>query len=154
MRAPTPPEPEAEAVAAFLREVPEIASGAVVIRAIARSPGVRTKVAVDSDDPAVDVMAACVGDHAHRLRNVSAALGGEAVHVTTWSPYPTMMVKNALAPLQVSRVELDEQSRRARVTVPRNQSAKVLATLDGQRELASRLSGWDIEIVIDPGAAS
>ena len=62
MPATPPGDPEAEAVEAFLREVPEIASGAVVIRAIARSPGVRTKVAVDSDDPDVDFMAACGGN--------------------------------------------------------------------------------------------
>jgi N utilization substance protein A len=150
MDASTPADPEAQAVAAFMREVPEIASGTVVIRAIARAPGVRTKVAVDSDDPEVDFIAACTGDRASRIRSISRALGGEAVHVATWSPYPDVMVRHAMAPVSVTRVELDEQAHRARVTVPLDQPPRVLATLEGQRELASRLSGWDIEIVVDP----
>ena len=149
----TPADPEAEVVAAFLREVPEIASGVIMIRALARTPGVRTKVAVDSDDAEVDFIAACGGHGGIHLRNISDALGGEAISVTTWSPDPDMMVRHALAPLRVSRVELDERSRRARVTVPRNQDPNILATLEGQRELAIRLSGWDIEIVMDPDLA-
>ena len=153
MPQPTLADPEAEAVEAFWREVPECPSGAVLIRAIARSRGVRTKVAVDSEDPAVDSMAACVGPHAHRLQSISAALGGEAVHITTWSPHAKMMIRNALAPLRVSGVELDEQSHRALVTVPRKQPARVLETLEGQRELAIRLSGWDIELVLEPDGA-
>src|SRR5687768_13704528 len=119
MLAHTPDDSEAQAQAAFAREIPEIASGTVVIRALAREPGVRTKVAVDSDDPEVDFIAACGGQGGIHLRNISDALGGEAIGVTTWSPYPDMMVRHALAPLRVSRVELDERSRRARVTVPR-----------------------------------
>ena len=140
-----PADPEAEAFAAFRREVPEIASGAVVIRALARDPGVRTKVVVDSDDPDVDFMRACSGG----LQKVSAALGGESVHVTTWSPFPEIMVQHALSPVRVSRVQLDEHWHRAWVTISQNQTAGVLATLEGQRQLASRLSGWVIEIVVD-----
>ncbi len=141
---------ETQATAAFTREVPEIASGAVVIRAIARTPGARTKVAVDSDDPDADFMRLCLGWRGTRIRNVAAALGGEAIHVVTWSPYPDVMVRHALAPVRVARIELDEASRRARVTIPRNQPPKVLATLEEQRELASRLAGWEIELLIDP----
>ena len=148
MMADTPNDPDAQVVAAFAREIPEIASGAVVIRAVARTPGIRTKVAVDSDDPEVDSMRACFGDHGVHLRNIAAELGGEAIHVTTWSPYPDLMVRNALSPVRVTRVELHAPVRRAVVTVPRNQSPSVLATLDGQRELAVRLSGWDIQIVM------
>lgn len=139
-----PADPEAEAVAAFRREVPEIASGAVVIRALARDPGVRTKVAVDSDDPEVDFMGVCFGG----LRSISEALGGEAIHVSTWSPDPEIMVERGLAPVRISRVRLDEHWHRAWVTISPNQSADVLATLEGQRQLASRLSGWEIEIVV------
>ena len=146
-------DPEAQAIAAFTREVPEIAAGAVVIRAVARTPGARTKVAVDSDDPNVDFMRLCFGWRGTRIRNVAAALGGEAIHVVTWSSYPDVMVRHALAPLRVARVELDETSRRARVTIPRNQRPKVLATLEEQRGLASRLAGWEIELFIDPNLA-
>jgi transcription termination/antitermination protein NusA len=153
MMADPPNDPDGQVVAAFAREIPEIASGAVVIRAVARTPGIRTNVAVDSDDPEVDIMRTCFGDRGVHLRNIAAVLGGEAIHVTTWSPYPDVMIRNALSPVRVTRVELHAPVRRAVVTVPSNQSPNVLATLDGQRELAVRLSGWDIEIVMTaPGA--
>lgn len=150
MDANTPDDPDGRVAAVFAREVPEIASGKVVIRALARSPGLRTKVAVDSDDPDVDVMRACFDDRGRHLRNISGALGGEAVHVTTWSPYPDQMIRGALSPLRVSSIALDERSRRALVRIPQDQPVPNLARSADYLELASRLSGWDIEIVVDP----
>jgi transcription termination/antitermination protein NusA len=145
-------DPDGQVTAAFTREVPEVASGMVKIRAVARTPGVRTKVALDSDNPELDFIGVCSGVRGSRLANISSALGGEAVHLITWSPYPDMMVRHALAPLRVSRVEIDERTHRAVATVPQDQPAGVFATAEGQRELATRLSGWNIEIVIDPPA--
>lgn len=142
-------DPSGRVAAAFARTVPEVASGIVVIRAIARDPGVRTKVAVDSDDPLVDLLAPFAG---RRLREISAALGGEGVHVTTWSSFPDVMIRHALAPLRVTRVELDEPSHRARVAIPPNQLRPDLAWYPGYLELASRLAGWKIDFVVDPDA--
>lgn len=150
MSAHTPDDPEGEARSVFAREVPEIAAGVVIIRALARERGLCTKVAIDSDDPEVDFMGAVRGDSASRIRNISNALGGEAIHLAMWSAQPELMVRRALAPVQVASIEIDESSRQARVTIPETQPPKVHDTLDGQRELASRLSGWDIAIVIDP----
>lgn len=152
MTSNAPPDPERVALDAFAREVPEIASGAVLIRAVARIVGVRTKVAVDSDNPEQDAVGTCVGLHGTHMARISAELGGEGIAVTTWSPYPDMMIRRALSPLRVDRIVLDQHSRRAVVTVSRNQ----FPTDPGRRpetvELASRLSGWDIQLV-DPLAA-
>ena len=153
MHSSTPNDPERHAALVFAREVPEIASGKVAIRALARAPGVRMKVAVVTDDPELDAIGACVGLEGSRIKRISAELGGEAVHVMWWSPYPDQMIRTALSPLRVTHVAVDEYFRRAVVTVPRNQDPRVLATLAGQRELAGRLCEWEIEIVLDPYAA-
>ena len=147
-----PNDPERTALEVFAREVPEIASCAVVIRAVARIVGLRTKVAVDSDDPERDAIGTCGGLHGIHLARVSAELGGEGVGVTTWSPYPDMMIRRALSPLRVDRIVLDEDSRRAVVTVSRNQFPTDLGRRPETVELARRLSGWDIQLV-DPPAA-
>jgi len=149
MHANSPDDPDGRVAAIFAREIPAIAAGQVVIRALARDPGVRTKVAVSSDSLDVDAMAACLGEQGSRLASIASALGGEAVHVATWSPEPAIMIRRALSPLQTGHVELHEASRRATVHVPGEQSPNVLATVESQRDLASRLSGWHIRLVID-----
>ena len=91
----------------FELEVPEIAEGVVEIKAIAREPGHRTKVAVVSHDPKVDPTGACVGMRGSRIRGVRDEIGGERVDIVVWSPNPEEYIANALKPAQVSMVELE-----------------------------------------------
>jgi transcription termination/antitermination protein NusA len=147
-----PDDPEGGIVALFAREIPEIASGKVTIHALARAPGVRTKVAVDSNDPMVDPIAACVGDQASRIRKVVDALGGERIDVLSWSPIAERMIRHALVPMNVESVTLNPALGRAVVVLGRNSYPFIPNYGAEHRELASRLSGWDITI-IDPHAA-
>jgi N utilization substance protein A len=147
-----PDDPERQAHTIFAREVPEIASGDVVIRALARAPGFHTKVVVDSDDPTLDPVGACIGLLGARVARVSEELGGEAIDVSTWSPDADTMIRHALAPLRVATVQLNAFAHRAVVTVPKDQLPTLVGRRAKNRELASQLSGWDIEIVVDPRA--
>jgi N utilization substance protein A len=146
-------DPGGEVAATFAGRVPEIASGRVVIRSVARAPGLHTKVAVDTGDPDVDPIGACIGISARRIADISAGLGGEVVDVSTWSPDAETMIRNALSPQAVVSVTLDRPSRRAVVTVRRHQYPTLPGRRAGNRELASQLSGWEIDIVPDPSAA-
>lgn len=150
--AASPDDPDGRVAMLFAREVPEIASGTVAIRALVRAPGVRTKVAVASRDPAIDPIAACVGPAQSRILRIVDALGGERVDVLSWSPVAERMVRNALGPMNVTSVALDPALGRAVVTLGPNPYPPISSYGAEHRELASRLSGWDIAIV-DPHAA-
>ena len=146
-----PDDSDGRVSAVFAREVPEVALGVVDVRALARLPGVRTKVAVHSRDPAVDPVAACVGPSQSRIYRIVDALDGERVDVVPWSPAPERMIRNALAPMHVAAVALDPALGRAVVTLGPNPYPFITSYGAEHRELASRLSGWDISIV-DPHA--
>jgi N utilization substance protein A len=147
-----PDDPDGRIVALFAREIPEIESGKVTIRALARAPGVRTKVAVASDDPMVDPIGACVGDQASRILKVVDALGGERIDVLSWSPIAERMIRHALAPMNVESVTLNPALRRAVVVLGANLYPFLPSFGSEHRDLASRLSGWNI-VIIDPHAA-
>jgi N utilization substance protein A len=131
---------------AFIREVPEIASGVVEIQAIARMPGVRTKVAVTSNDVDVDAVGACVGPNALRIQRIVSALGGERIDITPWSDVLDRYIKLALAPLKVVTMELNHEEHHARLLVKRA-SGFDNTPVEVTRELASRLTGWSIDFL-------
>ena len=147
-----PGDPDGRVAALFAREVPEIAIGVVTVRAVARVPGVRTKVAVESRDPAVDPIVACVGPEQARIYRIVDALDGERVDVLPWSPAAERMIRNALAPMHVATVALDPAHGRAVVTLGPNRYPLPVRYGPEHRDLASQLSGWEITI-LDPHAA-
>ena len=127
-------------------EIPELASGAVVIRALAREPGVRTKVAVSAHQDGIDPVGACVGPRGVRIRSVVGELGAERVDIIPWTDDPLQLVANALSPAQVTTVEIDRDSRTATAHVPENQLSLAIGK-DGQNaRLAAKLTGWRIDI--------
>jgi transcription termination/antitermination protein NusA len=128
------------------REVPEIAAGTVEIKAIARKPGYRSKLAVHSLDPHVDAIAACVGVRGFRIKNVVDALGGERIDLVRWQESPEQMIVNSLQPAAIARVVLHPAEHRAVVVVLPDQVALVLGRGGANRELASELTGWQIEV--------
>jgi N utilization substance protein A len=127
-------------------EIPELTSGAVVIRALAREPGVRTKVAVSANQDGIDPVGACVGPRGVRIRSVVGELGSERVDIIPWADDPAQLVANALSPAQVLSVEIDRDSRTATAHVPENQLSLAIGK-DGQNaRLAAKLTGWRIDI--------
>jgi N utilization substance protein A len=101
----------------------------------------------------VNPIDACIGHRASRIQRIAAALGDEPIDVLAWSPYPDLMIRHALAPSRVVSVTLDERLRRAVVMVRRDQFPLALGRAGENRELASRLSGWGIDIAVDPASA-
>ena len=127
-------------------EIPELMSGAVIIRALAREPGVRTKVAVSATQDGIDPVGACVGPRGVRIRSVVGELGAERVDIIPWADEPAQLVANALSPAQVLSVEIDRESRTATAHVPENQLSLAIGK-DGQNaRLAAKLTGWRIDI--------
>jgi len=127
-------------------EVPEVAAGTVIVRAIAREPGVRTKLAVSSRDPSVDARGACIGPKGVRHRSLLAELGGEHVDIVAYDDDPGRFVASALGPATVLGVQLDEETRTAHVEVPKDQLSLAIGK-DGQNaRLAAKLTGWRIDI--------
>jgi N utilization substance protein A len=151
----TSPLDEAESlvVALFSQEVPEVASGVVEIRAVARAPGVRTKVAVSSHDPFIDPVGVCVGERGARIKRIAAALHGEPIDLTPWLDAPERRIRVALAPTRLLRLELDASECRARAVVSQNDYTRALENDAVMRDLASRLTGWQIELRPDSDAA-
>ena len=130
----------------FELEVPEIADGLVEIRGVAREPGYRSKIAVESHAQGVDPVGACVGPRGVRIRSVVGELGSERVDIIPWADDPGQLVANALSPAQVLSVEIDRDSRTATAHVPENQLSLAIGK-DGQNaRLAAKLTGWRIDI--------
>ena len=127
-------------------EVPEIMSGAVVIKALAREAGLRTKLAVSSAEEGLDPVGACVGPKGSRIRAVVDELGGERVDVLLWSDDPPALVANALSPAKVNSVHVDADTRTATVLVPASQLSLAIGKEGQNARLAARLTGWRIDI--------
>jgi N utilization substance protein A len=131
----------------FALEVPEIASGVVEIKAIAREAGHRTKIAVSTDAQGVNPKGACIGPMGQRVRNVMSELHGEKIDIVDWSDDPAAMVANALSPARVNSVEvIDLAERSARVVVPDFQLSLAIGKEGQNARLAARLTGWRIDI--------
>ncbi|MFO1541572.1 MAG: transcription termination factor NusA [Chloroflexota bacterium] len=133
----------------FELEVPEIHSGAVEIKAIAREAGSRSKVAVASRQDGLDPVGATVGQRGGRVQAVVAELGGEKIDVIPWSDDPAVFVANALSPAQVVGVEIREEDRVASVTVPERMLSLAIGREGQNARLAAKLTGWRIDIRSD-----
>jgi len=127
-------------------EVPEIHDGIVEIKAIAREPGSRAKVAVWSRDPNVDAVGACVGQKGARIQAIVNELRGEKIDIVRWDADPAAFVGNALSPARVVGVEVSEESRAARVTVPDYQLSLAIGKEGQNARLAAKLTGWKVDI--------
>jgi N utilization substance protein A len=138
----------------FELEVPEVHSGTVEIRAIAREPGSRSKVAVSSRQEGLDPVGATVGQRGARVQAVVAELGGEKIDIIPWNDDASVFVANALSPAQVISVDIDEEKRIANVTVPERMLSLAIGREGQNARLAARLTGWRIDIRSDVSVAA
>ena len=133
----------------FELEVPEIADGLVEIRGVAREPGYRSKIAVESHAQGVDPVGACVGPRGSRVRMVVSELRGEKIDIIPWNNEPARFVAKALSPARVREVYIDDESREATVVVPDDQLALAIGKEGLNARLAARLTGWKVDIQSD-----
>ena len=131
----------------FEQEIPEIADGVIEVRAMAREPGYRSKVAVSSSDQRVDCVGACVGVRGNRIKNIVDELAGERIDIVRWSDDLQVLIPNALQPAEVEEVILCQMLGRAIVLVREDQLSLAIGRRGQNVRLASKLCGWDIEIM-------
>ncbi|HET9470865.1 MAG TPA: transcription termination factor NusA, partial [Usitatibacter sp.] len=131
----------------FELEVPEIEEGLLEIKAAARDPGLRAKIAVKSNDPRIDPVGTCVGMRGSRVQAVTQELAGERVDIILWSPEPAQFVINALAPADVSSIVVDEERHSMDVVVEEDQLALAIGKGGQNVRLASELTGWQLNIM-------
>ena len=131
----------------FELEVPEIADGLVEIRGVAREPGYRSKIAVESHAQGVDPVGACVGPRGSRVRMVVSELRGEKIDIIPWNPEPARFVAKALSPARVREVLVDDEANEATVVVPDDQLSLAIGKEGLNARLAARLTGWKVDIV-------
>lgn len=133
----------------FAQEVPEIYDGIIEIKSVARDPGSRAKIAVLSNDSGIDPVGACVGMRGSRVQAVVAELQGEKIDIIQWSGDPATFIVNGLAPAEVAKVVLDEETNRIEVVVPDDQLSLAIGRRGQNVRLASQLTGWDIDILTE-----
>nr|MDQ2803549.1 transcription termination factor NusA [Pseudomonadota bacterium] len=133
----------------FAQEVPEIYDGIIEIKAVARDPGSRAKMAVISRDSSIDPVGACVGMRGSRVQAVVQELQGEKIDIIPWSPQAATFVVNALAPAEVTKVVMDEEAGRVEVVVPDDQLSLAIGRRGQNVRLASQLTRWDIDILTE-----
>jgi N utilization substance protein A len=139
----------------FRGEVPEMESGAVEIKGIAREAGVRTKIAVASSVPGVDPVGTFVGGHGTRVNAVMSEVGEqEKIDIIVWKEDPAEYIEEALSPTKVSKVELDEGNKKARVFVPEDQQSIAIGKSGQNVRLASKLTGYELDIEADKSSAA
>ena len=133
----------------FAQEVPEIYDSIVEVKAVARDPGSRAKIAVISRDSSIDPVGACVGMRGSRVQAVVGELQGEKIDIIPWSQDAATFIVNALQPAEVVKVVLDEDSERIEVVVPDDQLSLAIGRRGQNVRLASQLTGWDIDILTE-----
>ena len=133
----------------FTQEVPEIYDGIIEVKAVARDPGSRAKIAVISRDGSIDPVGACVGMRGSRVQAVVGELQGEKIDIIPWSPDVATFIVNALQPAEVAKVVLDEDAERIEVVVPDEQLSLAIGRRGQNVRLASQLTGWDIDILTE-----
>jgi len=133
----------------FAQEVPEIYDGIIEIKAVARDPGSRAKMAVISRDSSIDPVGACVGMRGSRVQAVVAELQGEKIDIIPWSPDQATFIVNALAPAEVSKVVLDDEGRRVEVVVPDDQLSLAIGRRGQNVRLGSQLTRYDVDILTE-----
>jgi transcription termination/antitermination protein NusA len=137
----------------FELEVPEMEDGLLEIKAAARDPGLRAKIAVKSNDPRIDPIGTCVGLRGSRVTAVRNELGGENVDIVLWSADPAQFVISALAPAEVSSIVVDEDSHSMDVVVDEGNLAMAIGRGGQNVKLASELTGWNINLMTESAAA-
>jgi len=137
----------------FEIEVPEIFAGTVEIKVMAREAGSRTKIAVSSSEEGIDPIGSCVGQKGTRVQAVIDELGGEKIDIIEWNESPAKFISNALSPAKVLHVELAEEKREARVSVPADQLSLAIGKQGQNVRLAAKLTGWKIDVVGGPADA-
>jgi N utilization substance protein A len=135
----------------FAQEVPEIYDGIIEIKAVARDPGSRAKMAVISRDSSIDPVGACVGMRGSRVQAVVAELQGEKIDIIPWSQDIATFIVNAMAPAEVSKVVLDDDAKRCEVVVPDEQLSLAIGRRGQNVRLASQLTRYDIDILTEAG---
>ncbi len=133
----------------FAQEVPEVYDGVIEIKAVAREPGSRAKMAVLSHDQSIDPVGSCVGIRGARVQAVTTELQGEKIDIINWSSDPATFVVNALAPAEVTKVVLDEEKKRIEVIVPEDQLSLAIGRRGQNVRLASQLTGWNIDVMTE-----
>src|ERR1700728_3478622 len=133
----------------FMQEVPEIYDGIITIKSVARDPGSRAKIGVVSKDSSIDPVGACVGMRGSRVQAVVGELQGEKIDIIPWSNDPATFVVNALAPAEVTKVVLDDDTHRVEVVVPDEQLSLGIGRRGQNVRLASQLTGWQIDILTE-----
>lgn len=131
----------------FEQEIPEIADGVIAVKAMSREPGYRSKVAVSSTDPRVDCVGACVGVRGNRIKNIVDELAGERIDIVRYNDDPQVLITNALQPAEIEEVILCQMMGRAIVLVREDQLSLAIGRRGQNVRLASKLCGWDIEIM-------
>ena len=131
----------------FEREVPEVGERTIELKALAREPGHRTKIAVSSIDSKVDAVGACVGVRGSRIKNIVEELGGEKIDIVRWNESSQILISNALKPAEVAEVALCFELGRATVVVNEDQLSLAIGKRGQNFRLAARLTGWDIDIL-------
>src|SRR5829696_5243198 len=134
----------------FEREVPEVGERTIEIKALAREPGHRTKIAVSSIDSKVDAVGACVGVRGSRIKNIVDELGGEKIDIVRWNESSQILIGNALKPAEVTEVALCFELGRATVVVNDDQLSLAIGKRGQNVRLAARLTGWDVDIITAP----
>lgn len=130
----------------FELEVPEIFNGSVEIKAVAREAGSRSKIAVSSNQDGIDPIGSCVGQRGSRVQTVMAELGGEKIDIIEWSEDSVKFIANSLSPAKILNVQLDEESKEAKVGVLEDQLSLAIGKAGQNVRLAARLTGWKIDI--------
>lgn len=133
----------------FNKAVPEIYDGIIEVKAVARDPGSRAKIAVFTSDNSIDPVGACVGVRGSRVQEVVNELGGEKIDIIPWSPDPATFIVNALQPAEVTKVVLDEDETRVEVVVPEDQLSLAIGRRGQNVRLATQLTGWSIDIMTE-----
>ncbi len=133
----------------FAQEVPEIYDGVIEIKAVARDPASRAKIAVYTKDTSIDPVGACVGMRGSRVQAVVNELGGEKIDIIPWSEDPATFIVNALQPAEVTKVVLDEDENRVEVVVPEEQLSLAIGRRGQNVRLASQLTGWSVDILTE-----
>jgi N utilization substance protein A len=132
----------------FATEIPEIANGTIEFKGIAREAGVRSKVAIFTEEPNLDPIGSCIGQRGSRIQTITHELNGEKVDVIEYSENPVQYIKNALSPAKINSVELDETAKAALVTVNEDQLSLTIGRAGQNVRLASKLTGWTINIKV------
>lgn len=135
----------------FEEEIPEITAGSVEIKSIAREPGNRTKVAIASNEENIDPIGSCVGQRGSRIQTIIGELNNEKVDIILWDENPAKFITNSLSPAKVANIEMDQENKIAKVTVNEDQLSLAIGRGGQNVRLASRLTGWKIDIVGEGG---